>query len=47
MDLQTWTVLIIVAAAGYYVVRNFIPRKDEPKGCASCPQNSQRNDDYT
>lgn len=47
MDVQSWTVLIVVVAAGYYVVRNLIPRKNEQKGCSSCPQNSQRRDDYT
>ena len=47
MDLQAITVVVVVVAAGYYVVRNLIPRKDERKGCSSCPQNPQRRDDYT
>lgn len=47
MDLQTLTVLIAIAGAGYYVARNLIPRKDRQKGCTSCPQNPKRRDDYT
>jgi hypothetical protein len=46
MDLQGLTVLIAVVAAGYYVVRNLLPRDNEQKGCAGCPQNTQRRDDY-
>jgi hypothetical protein len=46
MSLQGLTVLIIVVAAGYYVARNLLPRKSEQKGCAGCPQNPRRQDDY-
>jgi hypothetical protein len=44
LDLQALAVLIVVVAAGYYVVRNLLPRKQ--KGCGSCPQNPRRQDDY-
>jgi len=47
VDLQALIVVIVVVGAGYYVVRNLIPRKSEQKGCSSCPQNPRRRDDYT
>ena len=46
MDLQGLAVLIVVVAAGYYVGRKLLPRKKEQKGCAGCPQNPRRQDDY-
>lgn len=47
MDLQGVAVLVVVVAAGYYVIRNLLPRKNAQKGCSSCPQNPRRRDDYT
>jgi hypothetical protein len=47
MDLQGLAVLVVVVAAGCYVARTLLPRKSEPKGCSSCPQNPRRRDDYT
>ena len=46
MDWQGLTVLIAVVAAGCYIVRTLLPRKNERNGCAGCPQNTQRRDDY-
>jgi hypothetical protein len=42
---QTAIVLLIVAFAALYVVRAVIPRKKQD-GCAGCPANRDRRDDY-
>jgi len=46
MDVQTFLVLPIVAAAAVYVGRRLWPRRREKAGCESCPQNRNRTDDY-
>jgi hypothetical protein len=42
---QTAIVLLIVAFAALYVIHAVIPRKKQD-GCASCPANRNRHDDY-
>lgn len=45
MDSQTLIVLVIVAAAVFYVGRALWPAKRQT-GCGSCQHNRNRADDY-
>lgn len=47
MAVQTVIVVFAVGAAAFYVIRAFLPRKEQPTGCDSCPANRSRKDDYT
>ena len=46
MDAQTLFVLAVVAAALLYLGRRLWPGARKRPGCASCPQNRNRADDY-
>ena len=45
MDLQTLLMFPVIAVAVLYVGRSLWPRRAKT-GCASCPRNRQRTDDY-
>lgn len=47
IGIQSVLVIVAVAAAAAYVVREFLPGKKAAPGCGSCPANPQRADDYT
>jgi hypothetical protein len=46
MDWQNALVLVLVAAAAFYVARALWPRRRADKGCANCDASPQRRDDY-
>lgn len=45
MDLQTLLIFPVIALAAFYIGRSLWPKRNTT-GCASCPQNRNRADDY-
>ena len=46
MEIQTLILLPILVVAGCYLAWSLLPHKKGRLGCASCPKNRYRRDDY-